>query len=309
MFFSFSSTHCFLTSRRFLLRVSRNLWFTPSKRWMETWEARCLRRSRAAACCWRLDVRLPSTKRGWDGDDAGWCRSGILWHCSDVSAWRLLCLAEEQTTCQHHTLDKSCPPTSVANHPSSRGSQVLCHSSVWGPTKFFAIEICHSFGRYNCFSCPWHMAQTSIALSSWQQGVSGPYAPSPSWDLGTGCLPWTAWPHELCCGAGGRQESPKWLQCKRDFSSQTSSMPYYANWSTLMMFAFVTIVQKNLNPSKLFEDAPTSFACKCLHMCHMLWKQTQRDKQVDHAHLFCHHVRSSKLLPLYKYNSPSNVLR
>jgi hypothetical protein len=45
---------------------------------------------------------------------------------------------------------------------------------------------------------------------------------------------------------------------------------FYANSSTLMMFAFVTIVQKNLNPSKLFEDAPTSFACKCLHMCHML---------------------------------------
>ena len=36
MFFSFSSTHCFLTSRRFLLRVSGNLWFTPSERWMET---------------------------------------------------------------------------------------------------------------------------------------------------------------------------------------------------------------------------------------------------------------------------------
>ena len=65
----FSSAHCFLTSRRFLLSVSRNLWFTPSKRWMETRETRCRRKKQSSSLL--LETRRSLAVDKEDGDDAG----------------------------------------------------------------------------------------------------------------------------------------------------------------------------------------------------------------------------------------------
>ena len=62
--------------------------------------------------------------------DIGLASFGIaaLQHCSDASPWRLLGDAGDKIACQCHTLGKSCSP--VADHTSSRGSQVPCHSSA-----------------------------------------------------------------------------------------------------------------------------------------------------------------------------------